>query len=158
MNDASMHQRIPILLTLALTSACGGAAATPAEEPEPVEETTEATGASAAAASPRAALERVLAAVEASDLDGLVAAVHPSLRDEVAGELAGEPEDLQRPEIRTCLRAFIEQGRPEPVPADIAARLADFGDEPTQVVVDGHSDHALLVRHEGEWFVVDTGC
>lgn len=149
-------------LCLAVTSACGGASTAPAEEPpaataSPPAETAP-SAAPATAPSPIAALERLLAAVEAGDTAAIVAAFHPRLRDEVAGELANEPQDLARPEIRACLRAFVDGGALEPLDAEAAARAASFGEEPTQVVVPGGDDAAVLVRHEGGWVLLDTGC
>jgi hypothetical protein len=102
---------------------------------------------------PMAVLERLVAAAETGDQEAMLATLHPAIREAARAQIA---ETDRHPQLVTCLRETIANGTVEPL--DDPSRAAQYGEDPRQVVVPGHDDHAALIRHEGSWYVLDTGC
>jgi hypothetical protein len=143
-----MH-RIRHAAWLCLVIGCGGD--TTATEPSPT--TNSGAESPARDEEPMAVIERLVAAVDAGDQEAMLATLHPSLREAARPQVA-QTDRHQR--LVVCLRETIANGTIAPL-AD-PSRAAEYGEDPRQVVVPGHDDEAMLIRHEGRWYLLDTGC
>lgn len=124
-----------------LAVACGQVNRAP--QAEPAEETVPA----------RAVVERLLEAIDGDNLDAMVAAFHPTLRESVRRELRDGALSTQMPEFKACLQRTLDRGVPHSI--DVPDAL---GTDATTFDVEGVRDSLVSIQFEGTWYILDTGC
>jgi hypothetical protein len=155
-----MLTRFMIFIAVVLASGCG--AATEDQPPTTPEPSEEAASADATPAEPAVTPSpdpftpvRILAeALEQQDFDAMLEAIHPSLREAAGQELRSEP-DLSP--LATCVRATLDLAHAEPLESERES-LAELGEAPMQLSTPSEDDEAIVILHEGRYYLLDTGC
>ncbi len=139
-----MTRHLLVACSLVLT-ACSGGSGGGAAEP-------------AASAEPAAApIERLIASIDANDDAAGIATFHPRVRAEVEGQYHAMIE-ARGDALAACLRESLRDGAFQTPPPERLTQLGEWGDDARDVVTPGRRDRATVVRHQGEWYLVDTGC
>lgn len=100
-------------------------------------------------------MEQLIVVAQAGDMDGLALLFHPALQAHIERELTRATEE-KIAEVITCIEGALENG--ELYEGEVRSSLRQLGGRNVQLRISGAPTSTVAVEHEGQWYLVDTGC
>lgn len=155
-------------LAIAFSFSCAPSAAVPLQPVSvQLEESTESAPSTQPTAAERAVdgapgqaeltelMEQLIDMAQAGDMVGLAALFHPALQTSVERELT-RATDEKIADVVTCIQRALEDA--EIYEGEVRFAIRQLGGRNVQLRIAGAPTSTVGVEHEGEWYLVDTGC